>query len=400
MEVGHAPVRTLFLSSCVLGGGAGWSLYYLLKHLDRRRFDPLVVLPPGGIFEEKLQELGVPVVTPRLLHHRTAQLRFERRNPLTAAMSYGLNAWDSAHLVSELVSIVGRERVRLIHCNNMMVKTVGAVAAQRTGTPCVFHVRNLHDRLPKALLYGNLARLPIVKRVVANSAASARPYEQFVPQKVTVIHNGVDLDEYHPHAVPRGSFRRKAGIDSSAVVVGFTGLLTPRKGLEPLMHAAARLLAGRRDLVFVAAGREPVGSMVPYRARYEALAGDLGIADRFRFVGFHGDVRPIVLDCDVLVLPSLQEPFGRSVIEAMALGTAVIASRVGGIPEIIDHETHGLLVPPGDVDALASAIGTLVDDPTRRRALATAALARVRGHFDISMLSLALQDVLLEAVAA
>lgn len=399
MAVGHAPVRTLFLSSCVLGGGAGWSLYYLLKHLDRRRFDPLVVVPPGGIFEEKLRELGVPVVTPRLLHHRTAQLRFERRNPLTAAMSYGLNAWDSAHLVSELVSIVRRERVRLIHCNNMMVKPMGALAAARTQTPCVFHVRNVHEAFAKTVLYPGLARLSVVKRVIAVSDAAARPYRRFVPDKVTVIRNGVDLALFNPRAVPRGAFRRDAGIDPAATVVGYSGQLIPRKGLDVLIRAAARLLPSRPHLLFVALGRIPAGSTVDYRAQYEALTRELGVADRVRFLGFRPDVRAAVLDFDILALPARQDPFPRSIIEAMALGTPIVASRAGGIPEMIDHETHGLLVPPGDVDALASAIGALVDDPARRRELATAALARVRQHFDVSRLNLALQDVLLEAVA-
>lgn len=397
---GRPPLRTLFLSSCVLGGGAGWSLYYLLKHLDRERFDPIVVVPDEGIFASRFAELGLRVETAARLPHRTAQLRFRTHNTATAAASYGMNVWSSWRFVHDLRELLDREQVELLYCNNMMVKTVGALAANRARVPCVFHVRNLHERLLKVQLYGRLAALPIVKRVIANSSASAAPYQRFAPDKVRVVHNGVDLDEFHPGVSLPGAFRKAAGISADVTLVGFTGLLTPRKGLEPLIRAAAQVLRDRPAVVFVAAGRVPVGSAVDYRARYEALARALGIADRFRFEGFLDDVRPMVADCDLLVLPSFQEPFGRSVIEAMALGTPVVASHVGGLPEIIDSGVHGLLTPPGDVAALAQAIGALIDDPAARRAMAARALDRVREDFDIVRLTARVQDILLQAVAA
>ena len=396
----RAPLRTLFLSSCVLGGGAGWSLYYLLKHLDRQRFDPIVVVPPGGIFDRRFAELDLRVEPAARLPHRTAQLRFRTRNAATAAVSYGLNVWDSFRFVHDLHAFLDREQVELLYCNNMMVKTVGALAANRARVPCVFHVRNLHERLLKVQLYGRLARLPIVKRIIANSSASAAPYRRFAADKVRIIHNGVDLDDYHPGVTQRGAFRAAFDIAPDATVIGFTGLLTPRKGLEPLIRAAAEVLRTRPRVLFVAAGRVPYESAIDHGAEYHALARSLGIADRFRFLGFLEDVRPLVADCDVLVLPSFQEPFGRSVIEAMALGTAVVASRVGGLPEIVEHGVSGMLTPPGDVPALAAAIATLVDDPVRRAELAACGLERVHDHFDIRRLNERVQDVLLQAATA
>lgn len=393
----ETPLRTLLLSSCVLGGGAGWSFYYLLKHLDRSRFDPLVVVPERGIFGAKFDELGLRVHTADRLHHRTAQLRFSSSNLASAAASYVLNVLDVIRLIPELARLMRRERIELLYCNNMMVKILGVLAAQMAGVPCVLHVRNLHERFAKVMLYGSLARLPVVKQVIANSSASAEPYRRHVPQKVTVVHNGIDLADYAPEAVPRGEFRRQEGIPQDAVVVGFTGHLTPRKGLDTLIRAAAALVPARPKLLFVAIGRVPFGSRIDCGARYEALARELGIAERFRFAGFREDVRPAVADFDVLALPSFQEPFGRSVIEAMALGVPVVASRVGGLPEILTDGRDGLLVPAGDVGALAQAIGSLVDDPQRRQALAQAALARVRESFDVEVLSRRIQDLLMEA---
>jgi glycosyltransferase involved in cell wall biosynthesis len=149
--------------------------------------------------------------------------------------------------------------------------------------------------------------------------------------------------------------------------------------------------------VFVIVGRAPFGEDVDRRAQYEAHARARGVADRVRFVGFHEDVRPAVADFDVLVLPSRQEPYGRSILEAMALGTPVVASRVGGVPEILSHGADALLVPPGDPAALAEALGSLLDDPARRRGLADRALQRVREGFDAAVVSRRVQDLLEEA---
>lgn len=389
------------LSSCVRGGGAGWSMYYLVKYLDRRRFEPVVVLPAHGIFRERYEALGVRVVAPTRMPHRTAQMRFATINRVTAAVSYGMNVWDSARFVPELVSVMREERIDLLYCNNMMVKTIGALAAGHTGTPCVFHVRNVHEHAGKVLLYARtLARLRQVKRIIAVSEASAAPYRRFAPAKVTVIPNGVDLAGYDPARVPRGEFRRELGIEPTAILVGYTGQFIPRKGLDVLIRAAARLLPGRPDLQFVAVGQTPTGSAVDYLAQYEALARDLGISARMRFVGFRDDIRPAVVDFDLLVLPAWQDPFPRSIIEALALGVPVVASAVGGIPEIVEHDRHGLLVAPGDVDALAGALAALVDDPVRRRTLGLAARARALERCDVARLTREIEDVLSDAAAA
>lgn len=396
-----APLRTLFLSSCVLGGGAGWSLYYLIKHLDRSRFDPLVVLPDYGIFGDRYRDLGVRVVAPTRLPHRTAQLRFAVRNRVTAATSYGLNVWDSLRFVSDLSALMARERIELLYCNNMMVKTVGALAARRTDTPTVFHVRNVHERPGKVFLYARtLARMRTVRRIIAVSNASAAPYQRFAPEKVTVIRNGVDLTGYDPARVPRGTLRRELGLDDRAVIVGYTGQLIPRKGIDVLIKAAAQLLPSRPRLHFVAIGQPPAGSAVDYLAEYQALARDLGVAARFHFLPFRDDIRPAVVDFDLLALPAWQDPFPRSVIEALALAKPVVGSAVGGIPEIVDDGVHGRLVAPGDPAALAAALAEVVDDDRRRQEMGREARARALDRCDVARLTLSIQDVLSEAASA
>jgi glycosyltransferase involved in cell wall biosynthesis len=398
-----APRRVLFLSSCVRGGGAGWSLYYLLKHLDRGRIEPRVVVPEQGIFGERFRALDLEVRTPRWLPHRLLEQRFAVHNAVTHVASAALNIGRMGLFVRELVALIERERIELVYCNNMMVKPLGALAAQISGVPCVLHVRNLHERPVPVTFYGSVARLPCVRHIIANSEASAVPYRAVAPHKVTVVHNGVDLEEYATSnspgkAVVAGAFRRRFEL-GDAVLVGFTGNLIPRKGVDTLIRAAAEVLRRRENVIVVVLGRVPLGSPEDYGARYQALAAELEVADRIRFLGFVDDVRSAVADWDILVLPSTQEPFGRSIIEAMALQTAVIASRVGGIPEIIEDGTHGLLVEPGNVAQLAERIEMLVDSPASRERLARAGRARIEEQFDVAKLTERIQDLLLDAIS-
>ncbi|MGE0449618.1 MAG: glycosyltransferase family 4 protein [Vicinamibacterales bacterium] len=394
-------LRTLFLSSSALDGGAGWSMYYLIKHLDRRRFDPIVVLPEDGLFGDRYRAIGVPVVAPTRLPQRTSRMRFSHTNAMTTALSYAWNLWDAARFVPELADRLEADRIDLLYCNNMNVKTVGAMAARRHGTPCVFHVRNVHEHPGKVFLYGRtLARLPYVKRIIAVSDAAAAPYRRYAPEKVEVIRNGVELAAFDPAVVPRGGLRRDLGLPDTAVIVGFTGQLIPRKGVDVLIRAVATLLPARPHLHLVLLGLPPTGSAVDYLAEYTRLAASLGAGGRVHFAGFRDDVRPAVVDFDLLALPAWQDPFPRSVIEAMALGRPVVASAVGGIPEIVEDGVHGRLVGPGDVASLADAIADLVDSEERRRTMGAAARVRALDRCDVAALTRRIEGVLAAAAAA
>jgi glycosyltransferase involved in cell wall biosynthesis len=373
-------------------------MYYLLKYLDRTRIDPLVVVPERGIFDGRFDDLGLHVTTPSWLPHRVRQLRFEADTRVTQAASVALNLGRMAGLVPQLAAMMRRDGVRLVYANNMMVKPLAALAAQLAGIPCVLHVRNIHETPGAVAFYGAVARLPSVRRIISNSTASAVPYRAAAPEKVVVVHNGVDLAEYDLDALPRGAFRRAHGLEGKTIV-GFTGNLIPRKGLDPLVRAAAQLLPTRPNVVFVALGRTPVGQSEDWGAGYQRLAADLGIGDRFLFPGFVPDVRAAVADFDVLALPSLQEPFGRSIIEAMALQVPVVASDVGGIPEIITDGRDGLLAAPGDPADLARALARLLDDPAQRNAIAQAGRRRVEDAFDVEKLGVTMQQLLLDVAA-
>ena len=394
---GRRKLKVVFLASCVRGGGAGWSLYYLLKYLDRERIEPLLVLPAQGIFAQRYAELGLEVVTPTHFPETHTSLRFARNNRITFVLSAVLNTLEQLALIPRLARLFRRRGIDLVYCNNMRMHEFGAPAAQLAGVPCVLHARNLYDSPARNAMYRWISYLPAVRRVIANSSATAAPYRGSVSRKLSVVHNGIDLAEYVQGDMPQGQLRAELGLGPDVTIVGFTGRIEPKKGLAVLIRAAATVLQRRPQVVFVALGSVPLGSPADYRAEYEALARELGIADRFIFAGFRKDVRPALLDFDVFCLPSFREPFGRSIIEAMAMGRPVVACRAGGVPEIITDGVDGVLVPPRDVDALANALASLIDDPAWRARLGEAALQCIRERFDVALLTRQIENTLVEA---
>jgi len=391
-------VRVAFLASCVRGGGAGWSLYYLIKHLDRSRIEPLIILPDRGIFGERYDALGVEILVPRVFPETRTALRFRRNTQFTQQLSGALNIADQFRMIPALVKTLRERRVDLLYCNNMRMHEIGAPAAQIAGIPCVLHARNLYDSSVRNWMYRQIAKLPAVRSVIANSIATAEPYRGLA--KLRVIHNGIDTSEYRAEDVPIGHFRRELGITEDTPLIGFTGRIEPKKGLEVLIRAAKRLLDSHPEVVFAIVGEVPNSSPIDYRSEYETLSRSLGVSDRIVFAGFRRDIRPAVVDFDIVALPSFREPFGRTIIEGMALGRPVVSCASGGVLEIVTDGHDGLLVPPGDVTALANALIRLIENPDERNTLGMAAATTARERFDVAVLSRQIQKIILEAIVS
>ncbi|MBI4551364.1 MAG: glycosyltransferase [Candidatus Latescibacteria bacterium] len=376
----RASRTVLFLTSCVRGGGPGWSLFYLLKHLDRSRVEPVVVLPAAGVLAGRLDEIQVRYHIIPHLPERLYTLRVAGAGRLQKPISALWNAFDGVRAFVALMRFIRSERVDAIYCNNMLVKPIGAFAGQLTGTPIVFHCRNIHQSFVRRRLFVQLARLPAVKRVVCISNATERAYR--FSGKTVVIPNGVDLDEYHPEKVD-GRLRAELGLDEDTFVVGYVGRIVPWKGVDVLLDAARLVLQSDRRAVFCLIGSNPVGATRDIRSAYEQQAAAYGIADRVSFLGFREDIRPYVRDFDLLVLPSKEpEPFGRVNIEAMAMGVPVIATAHGGPREIIDDGVDGVLVPPNDAAALARAILAMMASPDLQKQLGGRGRQKVHQRFD------------------
>lgn len=187
--------------------------------------------------------------------------------------------------------------------------------------------------------------------------------------KLRIVHCGVDPTAYGRRE--RGAFGKR---------VLFVGRLDPVKGAPLLIEAFARVAADHPDASLTVVGDGPS------RALAEAMAQDLGLADRVAFLGFRSqaEVADLLEEADMLVLPSFAEGVPVVLMEAMASRIPVVASLVAGVPELVEEGVSGFLVPPGDVETLAARIATLMADPERARAMGLAGRARVEAEFDLA----------------
>lgn len=242
------------------------------------------------------------------------------------------------------------------------VLRVGGTAARLAGVPVVLPRRGSEFPLKDGALYRFTYRR-VATGMIVNSRATAETLVRRIAWRpagrVHVLPNHVDVDRFADPA-PRTVTRRALGLPGDAAVLITVGELTTRKSTDLVVRQLPRL-ARERDvrLLVVGQGAE--------EEAWRALARDLGVADRVRFLGFRSDVPDLLAASDVLVHPARVEGFGYAVAEAMAAGLPVVATNASSLPELVEDGGTGLLFPPGDGDALAAALETYLADPERRR---------------------------------
>ncbi len=269
-------------------------------------------------------------------------------------------------------------RPDVVHTHLGTADLVGCVAARSLGVPAV---STIHEIVPRRVgterakdAIFTLSRRICDARVIAVSESARRAYlEQswHMGERVVRIYNGIDVD---PAPGSGGAVRRELGVPPDAPLVGMVSALRPEKGHDVAVAAIARLRERFPRLRLVIAGQGP------HAAELERMAAPLG--DSVMLVGRRTDVTHVFDALDVCLHPSRMDAFPTTLIEALATSVPVLATAVGGIPEIIDDGRTGVLVPaPPTVEALAEALGGLLADPARRRALAEAGRRDYEEHF-------------------
>lgn len=272
-----------------------------------------------------------------------------------------------------LLNIFRRERPHIVHTHTSKAGFLGRWAARLSKVPLIVHTPHGHVfwgyfNRPTSLFYALLERWTarITDRIVVLTEQEKKDHLSFciAPEdKFEVVHSGVGLDNFRSVCRDPAQTRKDLGIPSCAAVIGTVGRLTPIKGHRFLIEAARGVLAEHPDTVFLLVGDGESAEAL------RSLATRLGVSGNIRFLGWRPDVAEIISAVDIFVFPSLNEGMGRAVVEAMALGKPVVASRVGGIVDIVRDGENGLMVPPADSDELAAAIKSLLSDPAERERL-------------------------------
>lgn len=345
--------RVLLVTKGLGRGGAERLLVGLARRLDRSRFDVEVAyqLPWKDALVDEFDALGV----------RTHCIG-------------GGRAFDVRWLPTLRSLAAGFD---LVH-THAPVPAVGARLVTPRRIPMVHTEHNTWDRyqrvtrLANRLTYGRNDAAIAVSQAVAASVRTARGDR---PPPVEVVTYGADLDaERRPD---REAARVTLGLDPAQRVVGTVGNLTPKKDHRTLVEAFAGVARDRADVRLVVVGTGPE------QEQLLDLCRERGISDAVLFTGVRDDVADILAAFDVFVLSSLHEGLPIAMLEAMATGVPVVATRVGGIPEVISDGVDGLLVPPGDPTRLADAIVSVLDDPATRADLGSRGRRRAE-HFDLA----------------
>lgn len=329
-------------------GGGEESFLTLARALDRSVVTPYALVPSEGAVADALRDLDIP----------TDMLSFPPVRPWNAAAAFVA--------LRRLRSRLASWKIDLVHAHGSRGALYAGLVGARLGIPLVWHVR-VADR--DFLLDGALFRLSA--RVIAISHAVRRRFERArCASKVCVVYNGVDVEYWKP-AVPIAQSAGRA-------LVLVAGRFVPEKGHDTIVLAAPIVLRQCPDARFLLLGAD----QGRYTHRLRRLVDQIGIAAAVEIRSWQDDPRLVFQGADVIALPSRwDEPFGRVLIEAASVGKPVVATRVGGVPEVVIDGETGLLVPPDNPAALAHALIRLLDDSCLRSRLGTAARQRVLACF-------------------
>jgi glycosyltransferase involved in cell wall biosynthesis len=368
MTHSHA-VRMLQFATLFASGGTERQVMNLARGLDPSRFDVrLACLKRWGDFLEEIDRSGRPLTEyPVNRAYTVPALRQQLR----------------------LAADLRRQRIDVVHTYGFKVNVFGIPAARMAGTPVVVAgIRDTCDQLTSVQRRVQRVVCGMADGVVVNAAAIKERLvaDGYDPARVTVITNGIEMARFDGVA-PDGRVRSELGLPQDAPLVAVFARLNPVKGIEDFLQAAAALGERFPSARFLVVGQGCIvqdGVIVetPYKRELEACATRLGLAGRVVFTGFRLDIPELLSEVAVSVLPCVaNEGLSNSVLESMAAGVPVVATTVGGNPEAIEDGVSGLLVPPRDPASLARAIGALLEDPQRARALGAAARRRVTERF-------------------
>lgn len=337
--------------------GAEKLIWYITSRPDRSRYESVVAtLSMGGPLQEMLRASGVPVCFMAKRHR-----------------------YDVSVLL-RLVRFLRREHIDLVHTHLFGGDIWGRTAAAIAGVPVI--VSSLHG--VDVWMSGTQRALErwtarCAHRLIAVSEEVKKSYVSGVgvpAEKISVVYSGIDCSRF-PAAVDRGRTLRDLGVPERAVLVGIACRLEPEKDLFTWLKAARIIAAQVTAAEFVIAGE---GSQ---RQELQEFSRNLGISERVHFLGLRDDVAEIFSASDLVMFSSRFEGLSLALLEAMASGRAVIATDIGENRAVIEHGRSGVLVNPGDADALAGAAVRLLKDEKERQRLGEAARLTVKERFGV-----------------
>ena len=389
MKKTEEKVHILFVnpfSSSIGVSGADQSLLSLINGLDKNKFKASVAFPIKSRYLEETTDSfyrGEYEKSGATLYYMRMCVLHRTKNPFVLLK----NIFYLIPNVINLIRIIKKHNVTIVHSNNTAIPGSG-IAAKICGIPSIYHVREIIGKpILMRKLYPRIISYLADYIICISKAVEAMFLENSVPQyKVGVVYNGIDLTPFNEE-LDTNKLRREFNLPETAPLVGIVGRISPRKGHKYFIEAAAKVLKEIPNAKFFI-----VGWIESHSSMYMKLLKELkdtilslNLYDSVMFTGVRKDIPDIMSSLDIVVLASASEtapePFGRVVVEAMAAGKTVVATREGGVPEIIENNKTGMLVAPGSPDEMAQAIIRALKDTQLRRTMEEFAKTSVHNRF-------------------
>ncbi|MBN2071000.1 MAG: glycosyltransferase [Candidatus Krumholzibacteriota bacterium] len=348
-----SKLRVLHIDTEKTWRGGQQQAVYLFEAMLKDGYDTVFACRTGSALHDYLKERGLPHFTVGMLGE--ADL---------------VSAW-------KIASFCRRHPINIIHLHSAHSHSIGISVRLFYSPVKVVAVRRVDFRIGGNPFSSFKYKTRLVDRVVCISSEIRRVLIEcgVDEKKLHVIRSGIDIDKFK--SIERETqLLREYHIPEDHIIVGTVAALAGHKDYPNLLRAAKLVLDSRRNVTFIAVGDGP------RRKEIKRLHEELGLGDRFIFAGYQNEIGRFMKLFDIFVLASRREGLGTSILDAQSLGIPVVATRAGGIPEIVEHDNTGLLVPPRDHRLLARGILVLLGDESKRRRFGLNARRAVR-EFDI-----------------
>jgi glycosyltransferase involved in cell wall biosynthesis len=364
--------RILYIENGVGFGGAVISLRAFLANCDLERF-PAILLhslddPKFGTFDPRIRTVRAPKVV------------LERGRGASILRKANL---DVIAYAARIMRVAVREGADCLYLNNDLVTNLaGLIAGRALRLPVVQHERDIPA--PISRLATSLCSKAERALAISGPVRAALEKMGYPRDRIRMVPEGLELERFQPLSPGmRQVVRDSLGLGPTDRAVAIVGMVMEWKGQHVLIDAAPSILERHPSARFLIVGESPRGSEA-YAMTLRERVERLGLRECVRFTGYRPDIPNVIDACDVLVHASTSpEPFGRVVIEGMAMSRPVIATNIGAPPEIIRHGETGLLVPPAEPERLADAVNDLFDDDARARRIGDAARSDVASRYSI-----------------
>ncbi len=331
-------------------GGGEHALYYMLKELNRSKFHPVMVFNQRGAFVDKIQSLEVETI---FLPYRNVMLR---------SLIRPIVLWQTLNASISMYRFLKQKNVDVIQCSDVLSLMLIAFSVIRLRVPVLYSVIFFYEW--SRMIAFNLLAVALASKIITNSSAVEQDMKRrtiFLAHKIETKYQGVNTELFRPRREGEVDvLRAELGIPQDVKLIGMVGRFDPVKGHMVFLHAAARILTQRQDVRFVVIGGMLFADVFPsFRTYHDEVMhchSKLGLDKKVFFLPHRDDMPAVMRSFDVLVCPSINEGFSLVIVEAVASGIPVVASKTAGAVEVVQNVESVHIAETGDPDSFAQHI--------------------------------------------